>query len=204
MDQRRRDDRNHAPQRAHAHEEPNTKLKGTMETSFPEAQENGLEVATLAGGCFWGVEELLRLQKGVLDTFVGYIGGDLEKPVYTTVKTGTTGHAEAVQILFDPKQTTFENILLFFFQMHDPTTVNRQGNDIGTQYRSAIFYHDSKQQEVAKAVIGKVDKSGAWKKPVVTEVVPYTHFWKAEEYHQEYLVKNPDGYTCHFIRDVKF
>jgi methionine-S-sulfoxide reductase len=175
-----------------------------METLFPDAKEKGLEVATLAGGCFWGVEELLRLEKGVVDSFVGYIGGDLKKPGYSDVKTGTTNHAEAVQLVFDPRETTFEKILLFFFQMHDPTTTNQQGNDRGTQYRSAIFFHEDGQKETAQKVIAHVDKSGAWKKPVVTEVVPYTHFWKAEDYHQKYLIKNPEGYTCHWVRDIKF
>lgn len=175
-----------------------------MQTAFPEAPQKGLQVATLAGGCFWGVEELLRLEKGVLDTFVGYIGGTSVEPKYTDVKTGQSGHAEAVQLLFDPQQTTFENILMFFFKMHDPTTVNRQGNDVGTQYRSAIFYHNEEQATVARKVITHVDQSGVWTRPIVTEVVPYTHFWKAEDYHQKYLVKNPDGYTCHFVRDLKF
>lgn len=175
-----------------------------MSTLFPDASEKGLEVATLAGGCFWGVEELLRLEKGVLDSFVGYIGGELKNPGYSDIKTGTTNHAESVQILFDPKQTSFENILLFFFQMHDPTTRNQQGNDRGTQYRSAIFYHSDGQKTVAEKVIARVEASGAWKAPVVTEVVPYTHFWKAEDYHQKYLIKNPDGYTCHWVRDVSF
>lgn len=175
-----------------------------MDTLFPNAKSQGLEVATLAGGCFWGVEELLRLEKGVVDSFVGYTGGELKNPTYNDVKKGTTNHAEAVQVLFDPQQTTFENILLFFFQMHDPTTVNQQGNDRGTQYRSAIFYHDAVQKEVAHKVIDRVNTSGAWKKPVVTEVVPYSHFWKAEDYHQKYLIKNPDGYTCHWVRDVRF
>jgi peptide methionine sulfoxide reductase msrA/msrB len=176
---------------------------GYGEYLFPFAEKQGWQVATLAGGCFWGVEELLLKEKGVIETLVGYTGGALKNPGYSDVKTGETGHAETVQILFDPKETNFENILLFFFQMHDPTTVNQQGNDKGTQYRSAIFFHNDTQKAVAEKVIARVNASGAWKKPVITEVVPYDHFWKAEDYHQKYLIKNPDGYTCHFVRDIK-
>ncbi len=176
-----------------------------METLFPNAQSQGLEVATLAGGCFWGVEELLRLEKGVVGSYVGYSGGEMANPTYNDIKKGNTNHAEAVQILFDPKQTTFENILTFFFKMHDPTTPNQQGNDRGTQYRSVIFYHDDQQKTAAEKVIDRLNQSGAWKKPTVTQVVPYVHFWKAEDYHQKYLIKNPDGYTCHWVRDdIKF
>lgn len=175
-----------------------------METLFPQAESKGQEVITLAGGCFWGVEELLRQEKGVIDSFVGYAGGELKNPTYNDVKKGTTNHAEAVQILFDPKQTTVQNILTFFFKMHDPTTLNQQGNDRGTQYRSAIFYHNDAQKAVAQKMIEHVNASGAWKAPVVTQLVPYTQFWKAEEYHQKYLIKNPDGYTCHWVRDVVF
>lgn len=166
--------------------------------------EANKETATLAGGCFWGVEELLRLETGVLKTAVGYIGGALKSPKYSDVKTGITGHAEAVQLEFDPSQTTFEKILLFFFQMHDPTTVNQQGNDKGTQYRSAIFFHSDEQRNVAQRVIERVNASGVFTKPVVTEVVPYSEFWLAEDYHQKYLIKNPDGYTCHFVRSKRF
>lgn len=162
------------------------------------------EIATLAGGCFWGVEELFRQQKGVLATEVGYTGGHTDKAVYELVKTGATGHAEAIQVTFDPAQTTFENLLLFFFKMHDPTTTNQQGNDIGTQYRSAIFFHSEQQKQVAEGVIARVEKSGAWKKPVVTQVVPFQKWHSAEAYHQDYLQKNPNGYTCHFIRRIDF
>lgn len=180
------------------------KEQGYGKYLFPFADKLKLEVATLAGGCFWGVEELFRKEKGVVETQVGYIGGSLKNPTYNDVKKGTTGHAEAVQILFDPKATSYKNILTLFFKLHDPTTVNQQGNDKGTQYRSAIFYSSDEQKKTAEEVKAMVNKSKAWKKPVVTEVVKYDAFWSAEDYHQDYLVKNPGGYTCHFVRDVKF
>jgi len=157
--------------------------------------------AILAGGCFWGVEELIRALPGVLSTEVGYTGGTLVNPTYTHVKKGNTGHAESIQIEFDPSQIGYGDILRFFFTMHDPTTVNRQGNDVGTQYRSAIFYLDEEQKRVAEEVKGQVEQSGKWKKPLVTEIVPATPFYSAEDYHQDYLRKNPGGYTCHYIRD---
>jgi peptide-methionine (S)-S-oxide reductase len=162
------------------------------------------ELATLAGGCFWGVEELIRKQPGVIAVEVGYAGGNLKNATYELVKTGATGHAESVQIKFDKNKTSFENILLFFFKMHDPTTVNAQGNDHGTQYRSAIFYHSEQQKETAQQVIVRVDNSKAWTGKVVTQLVPATEFWKAEDYHQDYLQKHPGGYTCHFVRNIKF
>lgn len=157
------------------------------------------ETATLAGGCFWGVEELIRKLPGVLKTQVGYTGGFVENPVYEKVKTGTTGHAEAIEITFDPKQLSYEDLLKYFFRLHDPTTKNRQGNDIGTQYRSAIFTHSAKQKEVAAKAIEAASKK--WKDPVVTEIVGATKFYPAEDYHQDYLQKNPNGYTCHYLRD---
>ncbi|MGA7617306.1 MAG: peptide-methionine (S)-S-oxide reductase MsrA [Thermoanaerobaculia bacterium] len=163
--------------------------------------ENGFETATLAGGCFWGVEELIRKLGGVVRTSVGYTGGTLEKPRYEDVKSGRTGHAESVEIVFDPSRISYEEILRFFFRLHDPTTPNRQGNDIGTQYRSIIFYHDEAQRETAERVRSEVDQSGKWRRPVVTEIVPTTTFWPAEEYHQDYLQKYPNGYTCHYVRD---
>lgn len=162
------------------------------------------EVAILAGGCFWGVEELLQKMPGVIDTEVGYCGGQTPNATYKDVKTGSTGHAEAIRIEFDPSLISFEKILLYFFQLHDPTTLNRQGNDIGSQYRSAIFYLSPEQQSMAMAVKEKVNQSGAWKKPVVTEIVAASEFYSAEDYHQDYLKKNPGGYTCHFVRDVRF
>jgi methionine-S-sulfoxide reductase len=158
------------------------------------------QIATLAGGCFWGMEELIRQQPGVLDTLVGYTGGHTVNPVYEQVHTGATGHAEAIQITFDPARTSYEAILTFFFHIHDPTTPNRQGNDIGSQYRSAIFYHDAEQKAVAERVKAKVDATGFWPRKVTTEIVPAGPFYPAEDYHQKYLVKNPGGYTCHFVR----
>jgi methionine-S-sulfoxide reductase len=159
------------------------------------------EKATLAGGCFWGVEELIRQLPGVIDTTVGYTGGTLAKPRYEDVKTGRTGHAESIEIVFDPERIGYEAILDFFFRMHDPTTPNQQGNDVGTQYRSAIFYHDEAQREMAERVKERVEKSGKWKRPITTEIVPATEFHSAEEYHQDYLQKNPHGYTCHYVRE---
>jgi methionine-S-sulfoxide reductase len=160
--------------------------------------------ATLAGGCFWGVEELFRQMPGVTNTEVGYTGGKTENPRYEQVKTGSTGHAESIEIDFDPAKVTFEEILKYFFKLHDPTTANRQGNDIGSQYRSAIFYHDENQKLVAEKVKSLVDSSGAWKKPVVTEIVPASKFYAAEGYHQDYLQKEPRGYTCHWVREINF
>ena len=162
------------------------------------------ETATLAGGCFWGAEDLLRKLPGVIRTRVGYTGGTTSNPVYEQVKTGTTGHAETVEVVFDPAKISYEQILEFFFRMHDPTTLNRQGNDVGSQYRSAIFYHDEHQKQVAEQVKKKVDASGKWKRPVMTEIVPAKEFWPAEDYHQDYLIKHPGGYTCHYVRDFTF
>lgn len=158
------------------------------------------ETATLAGGCFWGMEELIRRLPGVIETNVGYTGGTVPNATYEIVKSGRSGHAESIEIVFDPERNSFEQILDFFFTMHDPTTRNQQGNDIGSQYRSAIFVHDAKQREIATRVREKVDRSGKWKRPVVTEIVEATPFYVAEEYHQDYLQKNPQGYTCHYIR----
>lgn len=159
------------------------------------------EEAVLSGGCFWGVEELIRKLPGVLETEVGYTGGNIPNPNYEIVKKGTSGHAEAIRIVFDPDKVSYEALLNYFFRLHDPTTVNRQGNDIGTQYRSAIFYKTPQQKEIAEVVKDKLDKSGKWKNKVVTEIVPAKEFYKAEDYHQDYLQKHPDGYTCHFLRN---
>ena len=156
--------------------------------------------AILAGGCFWGMEDLLRKVPGVVATRVGYTGGALENPVYEQVKTGTTGHAEAIEISYDPAQVSYEKILHWFFQIHDPTTKDRQGNDRGSQYRSAIFYMNEEQREIAEDVIDAVEASGNWPGPVVTQVVAAGPFWPAEEFHQDYLEKYPNGYTCHFVR----
>ncbi len=163
-------------------------------------QKSSTEVAFLAGGCFWGVEELLRKLPGVVSTDVGYTGGRIANPTYERISTGGTGHAESVRVEFDPKIVSYTDILRYFFRLHDPTTVNRQGNDRGTQYRSAIFYSSSEQQRVAQEVIREVNASGKWNAPVVTEVVAAGTWYPAEEYHQDYLQKNPAGYTCHWLR----
>lgn len=158
------------------------------------------ERAILAGGCFWGMEELLRKLDGVVDVTVGYTGGLLDNPTYMDVSAGSTGHAEAVEVVFDPTKTSYEAILAWFFRIHDPTTKDRQGNDIGTQYRSAIFYTSDRQRLEAEQAIKDAQRSGRWRSPIVTELVPATKFYKAEEYHQDYLQKNPGGYTCHYVR----
>jgi peptide methionine sulfoxide reductase msrA/msrB len=158
-------------------------------------------VATLAGGCFWGMEELLRKLPGVLDIVVGYTGGTTANPDYDQVHTGRTGHAEAVQITYDAKVLSYESILRYFFRLHDPTTLNRQGNDVGTQYRSAIFVADEEQRRIAEQVKSEVDNSGKWPAKVVTQIEPASTFYPAEGYHQDYLQKHPSGYTCHYLRD---
>jgi peptide methionine sulfoxide reductase msrA/msrB len=165
----------------------------------PAAQR---EEAILAGGCFWGMEELLRKIPGVLETDVGYVGGATSEPTYEQVHRGTTGHAEAVRVVFDPSRLTYETLLEhWFFRMHDPTTEDRQGNDIGSQYRSAIFFTSEAQAVSARQVKARVDASGKWQAPVVTDVVAAGPFTLAENYHQDYLQANPDGYTCHYLRD---
>jgi methionine-S-sulfoxide reductase len=172
--------------------------------SATEQQASGdphREVATLAGGCFWGMEEILRKIPGVISTRVGYTGGTTSHPSYEEVHAGGTGHAEAVEVVFDPTKISYEQLLSYFFRMHDPTTLDRQGNDVGTSYRSAIFYHSEAQRQTAERVKEHVDKSGKWPAPVVTEIVAAGEFWPAEEYHQKYLQKNPGGYTCHYLRD---
>jgi methionine-S-sulfoxide reductase len=158
------------------------------------------ESLVVAAGCFWGVEELIRKVPGVLDTEVGYTGGHLPDPTYNAVKTGTTGHAEAIRIDYDPSVTSIEKLLELFFQLHDPTTANRQGGDVGSQYRSAIFYGNEEEKKIANNVIRKVNASGAWPRPVVTTLEPLTRFYSAEDFHQDYLLKNPGGYTCHYWR----
>jgi len=150
----------------------------------------------LAGGCFWGLEELIRKQGGVVNTHVGYTGGEAENPTYKN----HAGHAEAVEIEYDTDKISYKNLLDFFFQIHDPTTLNQQGNDRGASYRSAIFYGDEKEKKEAENFIAIVNKSGRWKGPVVTTLEPLKQFYPAEDYHQDYLQKNPNGYTCHFIR----
>ena len=154
------------------------------------------ERAVLAGGCFWGAQDLIRGRDGVLSTRVGYTGGDVPRATYRN----HGSHAEAVEIVFDPARISFRDILEFFFQIHDPSTRNRQGNDVGTSYRSAIFYTNEEQKRIAEDTIADVDASKLWPGKVVTEVVPAGDFWEAEPEHQDYLVNNPGGYTCHFVR----
>ncbi len=152
--------------------------------------------AVLAGGCFWGMQDLIRRQPGVITTRVGYTGGEVPNATYRN----HGNHAEAIEITFDPAKTSFRNLLEFFFQIHDPTTRNRQGNDVGASYRSAIFYTDEEQKRVALDTIADVEASGLWPGKVVTEVVPVSDFWQAEPEHQDYLERMPHGYTCHFVR----
>jgi peptide-methionine (S)-S-oxide reductase len=154
------------------------------------------ERAILAGGCFWGMQELVRRLPGVVSTRVGYSGGDVKNATYRNHGT----HAEAIEIVFDPSKTSFRDLLEFFFQIHDPTTPNQQGNDRGTSYRSAIFYTSEEQQRVAKDTIVDVEASGLWPGKVVTELSPAGDFWEAEPEHQDYLERYPSGYTCHFVR----
>jgi peptide-methionine (S)-S-oxide reductase len=154
------------------------------------------EKAILAGGCFWGVEELIRQQPGVISTVVGYTGGDVKNATYRHHGT----HAEGIEIVFDPSVISYRKLLEYFFQIHDPTTRNRQGNDIGTSYRSAIFYLDETQRQTAVELIAELEVSGKWPGKIVTEVVPAGDFWNAEEEHQDYLQKHPYGYTCHYER----
>lgn len=182
---------------------PVSKLKteGYGEFVYLFTKPKNVQTALLAGGCFWGMEEILRQIPGVIETVAGYTGGNLPNPTYEKVKKGNTGHAEAVKITYDPTKISYEKLLDYFFRMHDPTTINRQGNDIGSQYRSTIFYNTEEERRIAEKVKERVDKSGKWKNPVVTQIVPATAFSPAEEYHQKYLMKNPGGYTCHYLRD---
>lgn len=158
--------------------------------------DGSYERAVLAGGCFWGVQDLLRSFPGAISTRVGYTGGKVANATYRNHE----GHAEAIEIIFDPQQLTYRRLLEFFFQIHDPTTSNRQGNDVGTSYRSAIFFTTDEQKRIAEDTIADVNASGLWPGKVVTEVVPAGEFWEAEPEHQDYLERIPNGYTCHFIR----
>jgi peptide-methionine (S)-S-oxide reductase len=155
-----------------------------------------MKKAYLAGGCFWGMEDLFRRQPGVVDTEAGYCGGENVNPSYEA----HPGHAETLEITYDEKKTDFKHILDYFFRVHDPTTVNRQGNDIGSSYRSAIFYQNAEEKKEAEAFIELVNKSKRWPEPVVTTLEKFEKFWPAEDYHQDFLRKNPGGYTCHFVR----
>jgi peptide-methionine (S)-S-oxide reductase len=155
-----------------------------------------IETAVLAGGCFWGMQDLLRRYTGVISTRVGYTGGDVANATYRNHGT----HAEAIEIVFDPQKLSYRKLLEFFFQIHDPTTLNRQGNDTGTSYRSAIFYTSEEQKRIVSDTIADVEASGLWPGKVVTEVTQAGPFWEAEPEHQDYLARYPDGYTCHFVR----
>jgi peptide-methionine (S)-S-oxide reductase len=160
------------------------------------AMTSSMERAILAGGCFWGIQDLIRKMPGVLSTRVGYSGGDVPNATYRN----HGAHAEAIEIVFDPNVTSYRTLLEFFFQIHDPTTRNRQGNDTGTSYRSGIYYTGAEQKRIAEDTIADVEASGLWPGKVVTEVAPAGPFWEAEAEHQDYLEKYPDGYTCHFVR----
>lgn len=155
-----------------------------------------IKKAYLAGGCFWGLEDLIREQLGVVNTEVGYMGGINDNPTYEN----HPGHAEALEISYDTEQTSYIQLLDYFFRIHDPTTLNRQGNDIGESYRSAIFYQNDDELRDAQKMIQLVDQSGNWDNPVVTTLEEFKQFWPAEKYHQDYLEQNPNGYTCHFVR----
>ena len=152
--------------------------------------------AYIAGGCFWGMEDLFRNRKGIIDTEVGYQGGENDRPSYKY----HPGHAEGIEITYNTDETSFREILDFFFRIHNPTTVDQQGNDLGSSYRSTIFIQNDEEQQVAEEVIALVNKSNRWKAPVVTTLEPFSTFWPAEDNHQNYLVKSPNGYTCHFVR----
>jgi peptide methionine sulfoxide reductase msrA/msrB len=172
----------------------------------PAIDPNGpREVAIVAGGCFWGMEKVMRQAPGVVSIEVGYAGGASTHVTYDEVSDGDTGHAEAVRIVFDPNQIAYESLLThWFFRGHDPTTVNRQNNDVGTQYRSEIFTTSEAQRKAAEAVKARVDRSGKWRRPIVTRIEPATTWVRAEDYHQDYLIKHPDGYNDHWLRDFDF
>lgn len=160
---------------------------------------HSMEQIYLAGGCFWGMEELFRKFDGVIDTETGYSGGENDNPSYRS----HPGHAETLQITFDPTKTSYNELLDFFFRIHDPTTIDSQGNDIGSSYRSAIFFQSEDEKIAAQTFINKVDTNGSWGKPVVTKLEPFKKFWPAEPEHQDYLQTNPAGYTCHFVRPMQ-
>ncbi len=163
--------------------------------------KNTTRSVMLAGGCFWGMEDLIRKLPGVVETEVGFTGGSVPNPSYPIVSSGASGHAESIRVTFDPEKISYDDILRFFFKIHDPTTLNRQGNDVGTQYRSAIFYADEDERATAEKIIAETNTSGRWKKSVVTKLEKASAWYSAEDYHQDYLVKNPGGYTCHYIRE---
>lgn len=180
---------------------PSTSTGGT---GSADASGELTQEALLAGGCFWGMEEWARHLPGVSETSVGYMGGSVEDPTYREVTGGETGHAETVRLVFDPSQMSYEELLLGFFRMHDPTTVNRQGNDVGTQYRSAVFVNTDAERETAAAVIEVVDRSGFWAMDVYTTIEEADVYYEAEEYHQDYLQILPNGYDNHFERETPY
>ena len=162
------------------------------------------DVIYLAGGCYWGLEKLLIDLSGVNETEVGFVGGHIKNVCYKEVTKGDTGHAETVKVNFDSSKLSLEDLLRYFFKIHDPTTLNQQGNDRGSQYRSAIFYTNGNQEMIAKEVIQLVNQSSSWNATIVTEINKFEAFYPAEESHQKYLIKNPDGYSCHFVRKLSF
>ena len=162
------------------------------------------DVIYLAGGCYWGLEKLLIDLSGVNETEVGFVGGHIKNVCYKEVAKGDTGHAETVKVNFDSSKLSLEDLLRYFFKIHDPTTLNQQGNDRGSQYRSAIFYTKDNQEIIAKEIIQLVNQSSSWNTPIVTEINKFDVFYPAEESHQKYLIKNPDGYSCHFVRKLSF
>ena len=162
------------------------------------------DVIYLAGGCYWGLEKLLIDLSGVNETEVGFVGGHIKNVCYKEVAKGDTGHAETVKVNFDSSKLSLEDLLRYFFKIHDPTTLNQQGNDRGSQYRSAIFYTKDNQEIIAKEIIKLVNQSSYWNTPIVTEINKFDVFYPAEESHQKYLIKNPDGYSCHFVRKLSF
>jgi methionine-S-sulfoxide reductase len=183
---------------------PQLEAQSKARTLAAAQNKTKLVTATLAAGCFWGTEEFFRKVPGVVSTRVGYTGGTTPNPKYEDTHDGHTGHAESVEIQFDPKKVSYEHLLDLFFKMHDPTTKNRQGNDVGSQYRSAVFYHGEQQKKETEKFIQKVNRSHAWKNPVVTEVAPAGTFWEAEDYHQKYLIRHPGGYDNHYLRNISF
>jgi len=172
--------------------------------SLLNANSNNMQVSYLAGGCYWGLEELIRQIPGVTNTNVGFTGGHVKNVSYKEVSRGDTGHAESIRIEFNNDLLSFKDLLLQFFKMHDPTTLNQQGNDRGSQYRSVIFYANNNQKDTAINVIDLVNQSNLWENKVVTSIEEFTTFYSAEESHQKYLSKNPDGYSCHFVRNFDF
>ena len=169
----------------------------------PDETPTGKEVATLGGGCFWCLEAVYDDMKGIESVESGYMGGSVPNPTYEQVCDGSTGHAEVVRITFDPHVATYQDILQVFFVIHDPTTLNRQGNDAGTQYRSVVFHHTAKQREIAEQTIKRLEEAKVWPDPIVTQIAPATDFWVAEDYHQEYFRRNPNQPYCSFVVEPK-